>query len=364
MTNKIEEWLSEFSSENTKETYRHRIQLFFTATGLTPEKLESMTTDEIKHAILTYRAEFLKTGKQNTVLSIINAVRSYCAQIGKVLKFRKGQLGTFEADTESHVFTNHDLNEMFEVGDTTEKAILATSVSLGWEISAFLELQEEKIRRILAHAKENDEKFVFFECTREKEHEPRLGILNPLCIEWLTKYLETKTPSTDGRLFEYTEEGVNRILRRLALASALKTTGEIRFHNIRKWLMSRLSRCGFNEFQIKYILGKAIGVSDRTYLQTLKGEIEEKYPRVFNEYLNISPKGLVVTDKDSKAIIDGLKTEIQGLRQQLQAYESKNAETQSKMLAKFEDYDRELLEVQDKLHIKPRKAVKGEPDFT
>jgi hypothetical protein len=34
-------------------------------------------------------------------------------------------------------------------------------------------------------------------------------------------------------------------------------------------------------------MGKSIGISDGVYLQTLQSEIEEKYPIVYNDYLNI-----------------------------------------------------------------------------
>ncbi len=283
----IEGWLNEFSNPSTRRMYKNRIQNFFAATGLSEEKLREMEPDDIKSAIMNYRREALAKGeKQNSVLAVIIAVRSYLAQINKSVKFRRGMLGKVEADNESHVFTNGDLKQLFQVGDTQEKAIIATASSLGWEISSFLELERERVYRLIEHAKANDEKFIFFEDTRSKTSEARLAVFNPLAIEWLSKYLETRKDD-NPKLFPFTPDGIQKMLSRLAVNSGLKTTGGLRFHNIRKWLMSRLSRCGFNEFQIKFILGKAIGVSDRTYLQTLKVEIEEKYPTVYNDYLNI-----------------------------------------------------------------------------
>src|SRR5208283_1210332 len=283
----VEGWLSEFPNAKTRHLYKIRIANFFVATGLTEEKLREMEADDIKSAIMNYRREELAKGSnQNTVLSTTVAVRSYLAQINKSVKFRRGMLGKVEADNSSHVFTNGDLKQLFQVGDTEEKAIIATASSLGWEISSFIELEKDKVHRLIEHAKANDEKFIFFEDTRSKTSEARLAVFNPLAIEWLSKYLETRKDD-NTKLFPFTQDGIQKKLNRLAENSGLKTTGTLRFHNIRKWLMSRLSRCGFNEFQIKFILGKAIGVSDRTYLQTLKVEIEEKYPTVYNDYLNI-----------------------------------------------------------------------------
>jgi iron uptake system EfeUOB component EfeO/EfeM len=79
--------------------------------------------------------------------------------------------------------------------------------------------------------------------------------------------------------------------------------------------MSRLSRCGFNEFQIKYILGKSINVSDRTYLQTLMSEVEEKYPKVYNDYLNIVPE--LQTNKEELAKLIKLNAEFDATKAQL-----------------------------------------------
>ena len=316
---KIDQWLSEFSKVKTVRAYRFGIDRFFQATNLNEDKLSAMTIEELKHTILLYRKNQLEKGDcQNNILSTVTSVRSFLGYLGKSLKFRKGQLGKPESDQHSHIFTNHDLKALFDISDTTEKAIIATACSLGWEISSFLGLDREKITNLIEHAKANNQQFIFFEDTRSKTGEPRLGILNPLAIEWLSKYLET-SKDTNGKLFNFTADGIQKMLNRLAQTAALKTTGNLRFHNIRKWLMSRLSRCGFNEFQIKYVLGKSIGVSDRTYLQTLQSEIEEKYPGLYNDYLNIAPSGVVISEIESKKIIEALRMENDGLRKQVEA---------------------------------------------
>ena len=310
---KISEWLNEFSSKSTRDHYRKRMETFFKDTGLTEETMISSTPEEIKSKVLNYRREALARGeKQNTVLSNTVAVRSFCGYLNKNLKFRKGQLGKVEADNDSHIFSNGDLKLLFDVGSTEEKAIISTATSLGWEISSFLDLDREHTKRVLDHAKQNNENFVFFDDTRSKTGEARLAIFNPLAIEWLTRYLATRKDN-DTRLFPFTSDGIQKMLNRLAQQSDLKTTGSLRFHNIRKWLMSRLSRAGFNEFEIKYVLGKSIGVSDRTYLQTLKTDIEQKYPKFYNDYLNIAPMVNSETVKKYKE----LEQEVESLKESI-----------------------------------------------
>jgi hypothetical protein len=306
----IEAWLSGFNKEGTKQQYASRLVRFLEATNITIEDLKRMDSKEIKKLFLSFQGDQVAKGfKNNGILSIITAIRSYLLTIDKVVMFRKGQLLNLEADNNSHAFTNGDLKLLFEVGNTFEKALIATAVSEGWEISAFLEQDRDVIAKRLAHATQNSEKFIFFTNTRQKTGIARFCVLNPLAIEWLTKYLASRKDD-DTRLFPITQDGVQKLLYRLSEQSGLKTTGSLRFHNIRKWLMSRLSRCGFNEFQIKYLMGKSINISDSTYLQTLQSEIEDKYPIVYNDYLNIDFKGASGVSKEQEKRLGVLEKQL------------------------------------------------------
>jgi hypothetical protein len=306
----IESWLSEFNKKSTRHQYASRLVRFLQATNVSIADIRKMDSKEIKKLFLTFQAEQTKKGfKNNGILSIITAIRSYLLTIDKVVTFRKGQLLNLEADNNSHAFTNGDLKLLFEVGNTFEKALIATAVSEGWEISAFLEQDRDVITKRLAHATQNSEKFIFFTNTRQKTGVARFCVLNPLAIEWLTKYLASRKDD-DARLFPITQDGVQKLLYRLSEQSGLKTTGSLRFHNIRKWLMSRLSRCGFNEFQIKYLMGKSINISDSTYLQTLQSEIEDKYPIVYNDYLNIDFKGASGVSKEQEKRLGELEKQL------------------------------------------------------
>ena len=138
------------------------------------------------------------------------------------------------------------------------------------------------------------------------------------------------------------------MLYRLAEQSGLKTTGNLRFHNIRKWLMSRLSRCGFNEFQIKYLMGKSIGLSDSTYLQTLQEEIEEKYPRVFNDYLNISP---IIGVSDAKKQVETISKEFETTKSQLAELIADQQNQIKAQNAKMEKQEQELAEQRQTLDL-------------
>ncbi len=334
----VKEWLSEFGNEITRYKYADRLLKFFQDTKFTVADLQKREPKEIKHILMQYQSEQQKANiPQNSILATITAVRSFCSSLDKPIKFRKGQLGKLQADTSSHVFSNGDLRTIFEIGNVVEKAIIATSASLGWEISAFLELERDKVSRLIAHAKANSEEFIFFEDTRQKTGVSRLAILNPLAIEWLGKYLETAKFSGD-KLFDFTSDGINKMLNRLAQTSGLKTTGGVRYHNVRKWLMSRLSRAGFNEFQIKFVIGHSIPIQDRTYLQTLKEEIEDKYPKVWNDYLNIYPKisgeakgEFTAKILEQNRLIADLNMTVDALKQEIKEIKESNNQTKAEL---------------------------------
>ena len=96
--------------------------------------------------------------------------------------------------------------------------------------------------------------------------------------------------------------------------------------------MSGLSRSGFNEFQIKYVLGKSIPMSDGTYLQTLEQEVKDRYPSAYENYLNlnpsVSPKAMITLTKE----IDQLKEENVDLKQQLNSFTLNNDQVHELLL--------------------------------
>jgi hypothetical protein len=102
----------------------------------------------------------------------------------------------------------------------------------------------------------------------------------------------------------------------LARRAGVKTVGYIRFHNLRKWVASGLSRSGFNEWQVKYVLGKSIPMADGTYLQTLEQEVRERYPEAYNSHLNLE------TSVPRKAV-DSLTKENEELKNRIQRLENR-----------------------------------------
>ena len=291
----ISNWLAEKRSKSTRETYPYKLRIFLDYFGTTPEELLKLTPKHSRTLALRFQNE-QPDMPNNTVLSHLTAVGSFLDYHDKPIKWKRARVKP-RPDVSSHVYSNGDLSKMFQVGDVKDKAMLALATSLGWEISGFVKLKRKTLQDLIDRAKENGEHFIYFKNIRQKTGVLRLGVLNPLAVEWLDKWLKTSgthkvrkrekvNPVSD--IFNLTDRGIQNRLKILARRAGIKTTGRVRFHNIRKWVMSGLSRSGFNEFQIKYVLGKAIPMSDQVYLQTLEQEIRDRYPEAYENYLNLS----------------------------------------------------------------------------
>ena len=325
----IKEWLDECRKPSTKKSYSKRITKFFEWYQKPVKEYLTLDAKAKRHTALLFQNQ--TNVKPNTVNGVLTALNSYLTYMDMEINF-KGKRVRRQIDLTSHQFSNGDLGKMFDIGNVKEKAIISLGCSLGWEISAALKLEREFLKNLIARARAEGQKFIYFTSQRDKTGALRFGVLNSLAIEWLEKWLaesETLTPrirKTNRKtedipqvsdLFDITPEGVNVMLKRLAKKAGIITTGRIHYHKIRAWVMSGLSRSGFNEWQTKFVMGKAIPMSDITYLETLKIEIEEKYPAAYEHYLNLKPqipyKAVVEISKENQALKDRIDKLEKGL---------------------------------------------------
>jgi site-specific recombinase XerD len=331
----VSRWLDECRKPSTRRAYASRMKRFFRWYTNSYETFIALDNKELRHLLLQYIAQN-PTQKSNTTGAIVNTINSFLLYLDKPVSFRRGEMPKPTPDLDSHNFNNGDLTRMFDVADTRDKALLSLMVSLGWEISAVLELSREQIEQLLNRAKTEAQKFIYWRSFRKKTGVQRLGVLNPLAIEWLGKWLiesggqEPRKRKLDKKtvdrpvstIFDLTPEGVNKVLRRLAHDSGLSVTGRVHVHRIRAWVMSGLSRAGWNEFQIKFLVGKAIPVQDSTYLTTLELEIQERYPKAYADYLNIKPERIVkVVDEETRrkaAAVEQLLKRVEELEKRLE----------------------------------------------
>src|SRR5208283_5184324 len=332
---KVENWLSECRTESTRRNYEMRIAKFLTWYNGSVEQFLALSNQEKRNVVLRFQNAHLFK-KNNSASSYVTAILSFLRSVDMPLNLR-GKTLRVEMDLTSHTFTNGDLQKMFDVADIKGKALLALATSLGWEVSAVLDLKREYLESLIEKAKSENQQFYYFLSQREKTGAPRLGVLNPLALEWLPKWFiesdrygkrnRKKNPKRDygnSEIFGINELSANRIVQRLARRAHIVTTGRVHFHKIRAWVMSNLSRAGFNEFQVKFCVGKAIPLTDMTYLETLKEQIEERYPVAYQDYLSLQStvpaKALIAVSKETSELKEALKNkdlEVETLKAQV-----------------------------------------------
>jgi integrase len=329
----IEAWLSECRTASTKNSYIYGSNLFFNwlqkEKNVSLEQFKALTPKEIKTLLLQFqnsepkgegriykskhrhrdtksniRIVEPKPLRKNAINTVLTAIQSFCIYLEKPLLLKGKRVGV-EDDTHSHYFSNGDLGTMYDVCDWKGKAIIATACSLGWEVSDFLGLDRGMVEAHIKRAESEGKEYIYFPQTRTKTNVPRLAVLNPLAIKSLKEWLAINPTKT---LFDMTKSGITKFMKATAKKANINTTGTVRFHRIRAWTFNSLIKAGFSELEAKYIVGKAIPHSDGTYLRLQEG-IEQKYPKLYNEYLNIKPEKIQMIDEDLKKSVEELKKE-------------------------------------------------------
>ena len=362
----VEAWLSECRAKATRNAYIYGSNLFFAwiqkEKNISLETFKSLSSKEMKHLVLefqnsepkgygrvyeskhkhrdtasNFRMRQPKPLSKNAINMVLTAVQSFSMYLEKPLLLKGKRVG-IEDDTHSHYFANGDLAKMFDVCDLKGKAIIATASSLGWEVSDFLALDRSLIEAHIKKAEAEQKQFIFFECRRTKTGVPRLAVLNRLAVQSLKAWLQVNPTNT---LFDMTKSGITKFMISTAKKANLVTTGTVRFHRIRAWVFNSLLKAGFTEYEAKFIVGKAIPHSDATYLR-LKENIMEKYPKLYDSYLNIQPREVVKVIAD-----EHLRKEVEELRKEnieLKAKAFENADLKAR-ISKTE----EKLETMEKL---------------
>jgi len=303
-----EQWLSEYKKESTAYINKGIFEQYLAFLGKSDIDLvteHKQTKDretwnkQTRNRLLQFQAWLLKPihtikGKpnqayeQNTARTRVQIIRAFYNSQCEQIRGLKGKIVKQTIAKGEHIFSLEDLKAIREIGDYRDKAMISSATSLGWETSAFLDLERDFVKRLVERAKSQKSDFIMFETTRAKSGEIRLGILNPIALYDLEKYLEATESEATERLFPITPQALIKWLGSMTEKANIKTIGTIKFHLIRKFLMSALSSAGLNEFQIDLILGKAIEPSKLTYLQTLKNEAFEKYKKAYPMHLSLS----------------------------------------------------------------------------
>lgn len=289
----MESWLNEYVKKNVAQTNKSQFKTFLAWVNKSPRQLvDEFDRVKTRSLLLAYQNHLLNERKlaQNTVRTYVNTCRAfYTSQIGISLKL-KGKIVKQQLPKNEHIFSIEDLKAMFNISNVRDKAILSLAVSLGWESSAFLDIEKDFIERLIKRAKSQNQDFISFDWQRAKTSARIFGILTPMALfscEQHIKKLDKENPQ-QTKLFNLTQAGLSVVLKKMVKESGIQTLGNVRFHLIRKFLMNALSDSGLNSFEVKLIVGKSISMSDLTYLQTLKKTAYRKYKKAYPSHLSLS----------------------------------------------------------------------------
>ena len=339
----VRDWLNQYLKTNTRGMMKGRLEKFLKWYNKPIEDLINENPKDIKSLMIDYQKELkLKGIPNNTILSDLSGIRALFSYLDKSIKFNRGQLVEKEKALNRHQFSNGDIRKIFEVGDLRDKAIISLASSLGWAISDVLAIDRKKLETILGRAKEENEQFAYYKADRIKTGAPSFGILNPLAIEWVSKWFEQWKGDT---VIDIKQDMINNELGRLAIEAGLKTTGDVTFHCFRAWTFSGLIRSGLSDFEAKYCVGKAIPLEDDAYLYQLQDSIIEKYPNVYEKYFNFLENGNQKEVRAFKEETKQYRETIKILLDKIQSLEGQQQKTEGNVNLIMEDLKKQGTEI-------------------
>jgi hypothetical protein len=249
--------------------------------------------------VVEFYNEFTKKYATNTARSYVSSARAFCRDTCQSLIIQRKRISKPKMATGEHEFNREELSKMFHIADVRDKAILATAVSLGFSVEDFAELPRELIENLVNKSISEKINFITFDYERGKTGVVSRSHLTPEAIQSLKEWFEyidkkranegkgkSKYVFPNGNDEHLSDQAINDIIKDLIKKANITTTGKIRFHLMRKFLMNALHDAGFSDWEVKRVLGKEVPVSDSTYLHGLSRTVTEKFPKAY-EYIKL-----------------------------------------------------------------------------
>jgi len=290
--------------------YKDRMNNFLEYLGMTDiEFVETYKRSEDKHewarkigfkVVAFYNDRISKGYATNTVRAEVSTVRAFCRDNCTTLIVPRKKIAKAKRAIGEHEFTREELAKMFYVADVRDKAILSSAVSLGYSVEDFSELPRDLIESLVNKALIEKIDFIGFDYERKKTGVESRSHLTPESKDSLKawfEYIDKKRASEgkpksewvwcNGNSGYLSPQALNDVVKNLVAKANITTTGKIRFHLLRKFLMNALHDCGFSDWEVKRAIGKEIPTTDSTYLQGLSRKVTEKFPQAY-EYIRLS----------------------------------------------------------------------------
>jgi len=294
MKTPMQSWLDEYSKQSTKTRYERDFKLFTEWAKTTDVKLVdeyNAAKDKRRWAktkgavVLKYYNWLLEHGyNSNTARAMLSGIRAFLKSQCDAVKIRRGAIAKAKIAIGEHELSQIELRKMFHYAGVREKAILSVGVCLGWASDDFLNLTREKIEPFL-----EKEPFVGFWYERRKTGAITRAHLTPEAIDSLKAWLVVAPKSayvwaTNSGSRHLSNDQLNQVLKDMAKDSGVKLTGNLRFHGLRKFLMSQLGNAGLNQTHVKILVGKTVSADILTYMQGLTDTLREEYIKAYERF--------------------------------------------------------------------------------
>jgi hypothetical protein len=261
--------------------------------------------------------------KPNSIRAWVSSVRSFFASEAGEIKLQTNRLPDAEMASNEHDFTLDEFRAMYAIADLEGKARLSTALSLGWSVGDILAMDPKLVEQAVGNV--DSDGYGVFDAHRLKTGGRARAILNPCAVKDLRKYLATR-PRESTRLWTIgTDKGLNKWLLMLIRKAGLKTTGQVRFHLIRKYVYDLASsRCGENE--AKLLVGKKIPMSDATSLHGLQARLLSKYKDNLYNFVSLNRQRLRQEEKGRE-----LSEKLEAQTKVLDYLQSENVELKARL---------------------------------
>jgi hypothetical protein len=232
--------------------------------------------------VIAFKTWMLDKGKSENFANIASScIRGFYTSNRMELTFttpEKKRLNEKKRTTQDYLFAKEDLAKMAEQASLTERYVLLCGKSIGLRAGDFVKLTYGCFRSL--HL-DGEAPISLGQIDTEKEHVPAYPFLDSDAVQVVKALLEshpiTEIKDKDGkvievkykdedRILDWNEESLTQSVQRL-FEKAHLVHGEkiVRFHNLRKYLIDRLSAVA-SESQWKQIVGKKI--SEGAYVST------------------------------------------------------------------------------------------------
>jgi hypothetical protein len=302
-----EQWVKDsYPNAKAQDTwkYQDRMNRFLEFIGLTDSELiESYkrAKDRVEwakqfgfKAVAFYNSRVQDGKATNTARAEVSTVRAFCRDNATNLILPRRKIAKAKSAKGEHEFSLTELQQIYHAGDTFEKAVVSTALSLGYHVEDFSELRRDFIESLVNKATEQKIDFIGFHHERTKTGVTARSHLTPDAVhalkEWFG-YIDQKRAEkgleksewvwANGNGGHIIDKTFNIMLKELCKKGNVTPTGKIRFALFRKFLMGALSDAKLNAFLIKRAVGKEVPSSDDTYLQHLDRQLDNEFPNVY-----------------------------------------------------------------------------------